>query len=59
MDARARQVFEREVGSWVALGKHPNIVWCMHMEEEALADYGQAIRLNPELAAAYYNRGNT
>ena len=35
MDVRARKIFEREVGSWVDLGKHPNIVWCMHMDTES------------------------
>ena len=30
------------------MGKHDN----------AIADYGEAIRLEPDYAAAYYNRGN-
>ena len=26
--------------------------------EDAIADYDQAIRMNPDFAAAYHNRGN-
>ena len=48
-------------GSWrISAEAHNNIGVALHQDgryEPAIAEYGEAIRSNPEFAVAYYNRG--